>query len=704
MLFINRPGVSPNIAFKNSALAQESLSTSSLGHSHHPGRQEGLRGKFSLGRLRSNSSTLDIPNDPAACPPLPAVASPSPRVSYDTTNSSSLDVTGFFVDRHIDKEFHPYASPELVSYSLEPPKVLRKDSNSTIVEVPPFFAKPLTISAPAPETSKRRTSHVHGKDISSPVSVSPDTPSHPQPDESLPHAIPGWTERNLKPGFSLISLEEARAQRRGTTLLSLNTRACEALSSGDSSTTTAPETPPSLSSDASYSESVAARARGRSISAGTKARNVLSSLVRQPERRGSESGFATGLEVSAVKDANAPVITSKNLKHKKSGFMRLFGNAKVNEKEPSLVPLPPSAPSLSQSEASILTSRHYPKPSSHRIPVPSLSPSLLEAASRLEGAYQPGTSDVIDVSWSSTTSPKHPLPHNISVSNGSSPLQTSPLQTSPRAASIKDVSLHQRAPPDVEDFPALKLRPVSTLFSAHFGDHIDVTKLGFADEQESIGPKETGDDTIVRRRENERLRLDSLASMSVSSSSASATSSQYNLSPLAPSFAGTALTTPVTGGTASPTDSGSTAGPTWSRDHDYVLVDERLNMDPQFVPPSLSPNASFSSHAVREKDAQAATAIKVLQEHLDNTNKMWQKRVCELENEVKSLKNELARMKLQKHNEGYEKCGDRLPPVPPLPSKPQQQKPFKNEGGAGRVMNRPRVKTGSSARFVNGQI
>ena len=266
------------------------------------------------------------------------------------------------------------------------------------------------------------------------------------------------------------------------------------------------------------------------------------------------------------------------------------------------------------------------------------------------------------------------------------------------------MSLHQRAPPDVEDFPALKLRPVSTLFSAHFGDHIDVTKLGFADEQESIGPKETGDDTIVRRRENERLRLDSLVSMSVSSSSASATSSQYNLSPLAPSFAGTALTTPVTGGTASPTDSGSTAGPTWSRDHDYVLVDERLNMDPQFVPPSLSPNASFSSHAVREKDAQAATAIKVLQEHLDNTNKMWQKRVCELENEVKSLKNELARMKLQKHNEGYEKCGDRLPPVPPLPSKPQQQKPFKNEGGAGRVMNRPRVKTGSSARFVNGQI
>jgi len=30
----------------------------------------------------------------------------------------------------------------------------------------------------------------------------------------------------------------------------------------------------------------------------------------------------------------------------------------------------------------------------------------------------------------------------------------------------------QSAPPDVSDFPALKLRPISTLFSAHFRDHI----------------------------------------------------------------------------------------------------------------------------------------------------------------------------------------------------------------------------------------
>ena len=540
-----------------------------------------------------------------------------------------------------------------------------------------------------PENSKRRVSQVQGKEISSPVT---DTPIQPQPDEPLPHAIPGWTERSLNPGFSLISLEEARAQRRGTTLLSLNTRTYEPLSTGNSSTTTAAETSLSLPSDASHSDSVAARARGRSVSAGAKARNVLSSLVKQPERKGSESGFATGFEPSTAKDATTTAV--KSLKHKKSGFMRLFSNAKAYEKEPT--PPPPSVPSLPQSEASTLTSKPIPKPSSHRIPVPRLSPSLLEAA-RFEDAYQPGASDVIDISWSSTTSPKRSLPHNLSISTGSSPLQLSPQVT-------KDESSLQPVPPDVNDCPSLKLRPISTLFSAHFGDHIDVTKLTF--DGESIEPKETRDEPVVRKRENEKFRLDSLASISVSSgpSSTSAASSRSNLSPLAPSFTSTIPTTPITGGIVSPTSGSSTAGPIWNPDHEYVLVDDRLNMDTQSIPPSLSSNASSSSIATKERDTQANTTIKVLQEHLDNTNKMWQKRVRELENEIKSLKNELAGVKLQKHNGGCEKCGNKIPPVPPLPSKSQQHQLLKNEGGVGRVMNRPRVKTGSSGRFVNGQM
>jgi len=83
---------------------------------------------------------------------------------------------------------------------------------------------------------------------------------------------------------------------------------------------------------------------------------------------------------------------------------------------------------------------------------------------------------------------------------------------------------------------------------------------------------------------------------------------------------------------------------------------------------------------------------------------MWQKRVRELESEVKSLKNELIGVKLQRHSGGCEKCGSRIPPVPPLPPKLQQQQLLKDEGGAGRVMNRPQVKTGSSGRFVNGQM
>ncbi|KAJ3564976.1 hypothetical protein NP233_g7935 [Leucocoprinus birnbaumii] len=703
------------------ALAQESLSTSSLGRPPHPGRQEGLRGKFSLGRLRSHSSTVDIPSSPdSSAARLPqnshsTIASPSPRPSCDTTASSTLDVqTGLhalFVDRRSDKGFHPYASPDVVSYSTEPPlkspirttlpypEAPRKDSNTTVVELS-SFAAPVKQSAPTPEALKRRLSHIQGKDISGPVSIlSPDSPTRPQFDEPLSvppttHNIPGWTERsNINPGFSLISLEEARAQRRTATLPQTH----ESTSSGDSSTTTAIET---STTDAGHLDLAAARARARSVSAGTKAKNALSSFVwQQPERRGSENGLVTGGQPSAARDANATPAAGKAIKHKKSGFMRLFSNGKANEKEPPPIPQPPSIPSLPQSEAPAFIPRHNPKLSSHRIPVPSLSPSLLEAAAQYNN-NQELTDLVIDVSPSrSTQSPKRAPPHALSIST------SSPLSASPRghfAGSSKYDGVPQSAPPNVGDFPALKLRPVSTLFSAHFGDHIDVTKLNF-DELEGIGPTETREAVLSARRQNERQRQDSLTSGSLSSgpSSASAASfidSQYNLSPIAPSFSGTALTTPTTGGIVSPTSS-STTGP-WIRDREHAGLNNsgRFSVDQQSAPPSLPTSANSASNAPQHvvRETEETSTIRVLQEHLDNTNKMWQKRVWDLESEVRALKNELAEVKLLSKS-SCEKCGGKgsgVPPVPPLPT-------LRPDGG---ILNRPRAKTGSSARFVNGQL
>ncbi|KXN83903.1 hypothetical protein AN958_00983 [Leucoagaricus sp. SymC.cos] len=621
------------------ALAQESLSTSSLGRSHHSGRQDAPRGKFPFGRPQSHSTNVDMPSSlDGSAIRLPSnehssVTPPSPRASCDTT-STTLDIQAglsAMSERRPAKGIHPYANPDLVSYS-EPPQPkspilvnppyqgpARKDSNTTVVEsLASIPTKSLTKSAPTLETAtlfKQRISHIQGKDISSPVSVlSPESPIRPQFDEPASalspgaNSIPGWTDRNIKPGFSLISLEEARAQRmRAASIQPPPSHSSS--SSGDSSTVTAVHNCAqdastalgSAFSDANRSELAAARARTRSISAGAKAKNTLQSFIRQPERRGSENG----LVASQTSSKEANTAPGKSLKHKKSGFMRLFGGGRVDEKDAPPVPQPPSVPSLPQqaeTTTSTLTPRYNPKLSSHRIPVPSLSPSLLEAI-----AQHGSQNHLSDLSTDSTSRPgvssKRTPPHSLSISTGSSPAQISPRGHF--AGTFNDSAAPQSAPPNVSDFPALKLRPVSTLFNADF--------------------------------------------------------------------------------------SGGNNGDN----------EPRFSVDQQSAPPAFLTSSNLgSSHHVVNDSGETTTTIKVLQEHLDNTNKMWQKRVWDLENEIRSLRNEVAELKMQESSKICDRCsaGDGSNGVPSIPLQQQLLKP---EGG---VINRPRARTGGSSRFVNGQL
>ncbi|KAF9455052.1 hypothetical protein P691DRAFT_754169 [Macrolepiota fuliginosa MF-IS2] len=742
------------------ALAQESLSTSSLGRPHHSGRSDGLRGKFSFGRLRSPSSNVDIPSSPdqsairlPSINPVPTTPT-SPRASYDTT-SSALDVQplpGYNNTRSkerrgslpfSDEDIHPYANPDLVilyTPTEPPPKsplratlhsgVHRNDSNITVSENPVLTSHPDsgTKSTLAPEmptsASKRRVPHIQSKGISPPVTVHnpPDSPGHQQSDicqEPVPplptkaNVIPGWTDRTINPGFSLISLEEARAQRTRTAPTypppssdSTSSEETSATTSFHNATQDTATTLASTFSDLSHSHATnvsiatAARSRARSISTGAKAKNALHSFVapRQPERRGSENGLVTGQATN--KDAGG----GKTLKHKKSGFMRLFGNGgKSNDRD---IP-PPPVPVLPEGHGPPIP-RHNPKLSSHRIPVPSLSPSLLDAVAQHEG-------DSWSESGKLTLNPKRTPPPPLSINIGSSSPSASTFTDPPPRGSFLNASAFDRinspqsAPPHISDFPTLKLRPVSTLFSAHFGEHIDPTKLNF----DEVGPNETREQA-VRRQGNERTRLDSFASgMSSGPSSASATSfadSHFNSSPIASSYAsasGTALTTPTTAASLmSPI--GPIATP-WGRDRDYgasVGTGGRFSVDQHSAASSLNTNPNGTGLYVVRENSEATTAIKVLQEHLDNTNKMWQKRVWDLESQIRELKNEVADLK-KIRNEGEktfcETCGERSAEVGGAQSSQPQQRSMGHKSG-GSVMSRPRARTGSSARFVNGQL
>ncbi|KAF5311853.1 hypothetical protein D9619_003138 [Psilocybe cf. subviscida] len=477
------------------ALAQESLSATSLGRVSTAPLKETIRSKFSRSRPPPDISTGSQPNPSISSAHGQYPPSPTFDTSFQAGSNFSQSYKNLASSEHA--HMHPYANPDLVvSYAEEQSprsnslsKFANSRNDSSVTVTGTFSMDSITKSSTTltPDSSvhsfrKQRASSILSKTaISSPVPVV--NPHHAVESTALDNnenltgspppnvsSIAGWTERNAAPAFSLISLEEARAKR----LRNAASQQSISISSSSRTSNLSGSAPPT---DTDFSRTLQeagasladdqTRARGRSMSAGAKARNAISTIVPRLDRRDSEPATA-GLPPQPANGAQG-----KTLKHKKSGFMRLFNGNKSHEKSDDE---PPPVPVLPESDKYQAPQR-TPRSVIQRIPVPSLSPSLYEVASSTSSSLPDSPSRKLDM----PTSPKRAPPPALSIntlSNGTSRASTSAVadrdglahSLRPWASGLQQQP--QSAPANMHEFPALRLRPVSTLFSAHFGDHI----------------------------------------------------------------------------------------------------------------------------------------------------------------------------------------------------------------------------------------
>ncbi|KAJ4485983.1 hypothetical protein J3R30DRAFT_1434413 [Lentinula aciculospora] len=424
-------------------LAQASLSSTSL----VPG---GSRPPFSSAGVRpmSPSSAHFSPSSPRS----PVFTGNVVEGNTTTRSSGSGESEPRPSFAYSVEDTHPYArsnasaplehNPRSLSKKIDFPNIPRSETASTLTS---SNASNTSMNRQAQDSLAAHPSHqpipqsprlqAFGREISSPVSFRSTAHTGDRADLLPPRTgdISGWTERAASPSFNLISLEEARAQR-SRSITSQNT-----IITLSSSALTEDR-----QNEQNSGHSVTSRARARSISAGARAKQALTNIVGntppKPERRGSEPAIV----VNSVSDG-------KSLKHKKSGLMRLFNGGR-DEKTP-----PPPVPSLSEGFAAFNAQQtSVPKGIKvNRVPPPQVSPSMFEKPQFVE--------DIQPLSPRLTSSPKRtPPPLNIVGSNHITGTLRPPFHG--------DVA--QSAPANVTEFPSLKLRPISTVFSAHFGDHI----------------------------------------------------------------------------------------------------------------------------------------------------------------------------------------------------------------------------------------
>ncbi|KAK0208144.1 hypothetical protein DFS33DRAFT_416228 [Desarmillaria ectypa] len=441
-----------------SVLTHSSASSTSLASP-----QSGSRAPFSISRVRSHSPSL------AQSPLLLPTSSRSPPESYissihdvgplDTNSSRVRSNSSRPSYSSTEDDPHPYSNPNHARSASEQsydtsdvlphlafPAVPRSNSYATVTEAQygKVFSRPETPQSemPVPPVPHSPRS-IQGKESSSPVTtIRPADISLP----SDPSNLPGWTDRGA--AFGLISLEEARAQRSRTII-------AQAAASTASSTDPAFHFPTNENINGnSPTSGVASRARARSISAGARAKQAFNNIVNgtpvKVERHDSEPAVVLHSTNSAGFSPGG-----KGLKHKKSGFMRLFNGGKESP--------PPPVPSLSDGYAAFnaqQSTQKSVKAPVHRIPVPTLSPSL--------------TGDDPMKTWYSTK--RTHLPLSIKTSSSAAIGRPTPSSAAgphfPERLGVPNDLMPQSAPANVTEFPALKLRPISTMFSAQFGDHL----------------------------------------------------------------------------------------------------------------------------------------------------------------------------------------------------------------------------------------
>ncbi|EAU92680.2 hypothetical protein CC1G_01725 [Coprinopsis cinerea okayama7 len=474
------------------ALAQESLSATSLS-SRVSGAavtaKDGLLGKFSsLARPRAPPyQAFSTPSSPDQPSPIHSALNRSQTSTnhHDNRPGTTYDPEPTrFTSYPVDAPIHPYANPDLVvtcdgeptapgSPTLDNHPLARGSSSATVKEsfTP---AEPQRRDSQADGPRPRRST-VHGKGISSPIAVQgsalpANISSHivtPAPDGTVSGSLHGWTERVIPPSFSLISLEEARAQQARNSVLP------NELSRTTTVNTVSHAMPQFVHDESTNGAPLApTRSRGRTTSAGAKAMNAIQSMVgtAKVDRRDSES---------AVPPQNVSQPGGKTLKHKKSGFMRLFNAGK--EKEPDVPPPVPSMPSSDLNGSS-------KKPSISRVPVPNFNSDSQGSPPFSQGfGHAPPSS--------------RPSPPTLQINTrgGLSDVERPPLSAVTPTGFDKpwlNGSQPQSAPADVTAFPALQLRPVSSLFTGF--EHI-------VPDFQSNANERTGSETPTSASPNEPI-------------------------------------------------------------------------------------------------------------------------------------------------------------------------------------------------------
>jgi hypothetical protein len=517
-----------------------SSNLSSPSPSSHPmirNKFMGTHGRPTTPSMISSISTTPSPNpSPSTEEFRYSTASPVPWVSAD---ARATFVASSLSSCPQEDDMHPYANPDLVitysENSPEPqaeqpfPTVSRSDSTITVTH--PLAASSsrsattMTLPSETPVSSypergpRARASTFQGKEISLPISFHKPplqvaegsaNPWNREPKLSLPPHLDANSlglPNSVVPTFTLISLEEARAQRSRSA--TTNATSSHSPSSVDFPSRVAPfPEPGGKVPGRPLSVLTTSPFRARSTSAGARAKATL---------HPSPASTAEGGDAASLSRQSSPSgsvgAQGKGLKHRKSGFLRMF-NAREKDKDKEKE-IPPPVPQLSDS----YVDRRHQSPvrqmsdnTADRIPAPQTrqAPNIPSTPSPDPGFSNASRSRDLEPDSSTTTrqpsvSPRRPLP-SLSI-NVSSPTPTAraPLSAVPSGSAHSNRmdpptrpgsgnNAPQSAPANVLDFPALKLRPVSTMFSAHFREHIVGTDSDA--DLDSHSPTSSGHGTI----------------------------------------------------------------------------------------------------------------------------------------------------------------------------------------------------------------
>ena len=714
------------------------MSSTSLGMQQQSHQSpHSLRDKLSLPRLRSRTPSnvgLNDVRSPSHASPVSRMATP-PHADVYRDDSSLLGRSSTSSGPQYEYS-HPYANPELARpvEDLPPPSpnqmsfgTIRADSNATLTDTTPsssvsqfrstttFSMTPGTsVTSMNPSLNESTSSRMGGKGmgISSPMPVdksalhpdalgklngytqSPITPSSAMSplarnrDTTITMgSITAWESGGVGGGgggsLKLISLEEAQAQARER---SRSHTAHPTISSPYGG----PSRPLVVETDLDPQR---VQGRARSTSAGGKGRGPLETP------RGPGDSPISG--------------PTRQVNRKKSGFMRLFnGKERVSPSSP-----PPPVPLYPTDAFAANTNSNPPPPpplqysrprqgSTHRVPVPSLSPSLLgeSTGSNGSGSGSPADSPPESSTGSSssaasggstsmreqqhqqqqqlsarrkvpdlsivTNPPSLGLtakaPYTAPLSAGSSsdlthhPHQHQHLTPTTAAGSARSAgsgSSPSSAPPSKTDFVGLSIRPMSTLFTR---------------ELKELAVPATAPDGAR-------------PSLEADTDIGTPTTATTAISPLSPDFPGMGAKSLAYGygGRSSDEKAGLHHGQYHPQYHVAIEQDDR--------------------------DRDQSSVIQALQEQILSTRRAWQRQIWELEGQVRDLKAEVEELRAAEGSSEYcMACGRGAV------GRPSHEGANGNGNGrtledlrkagvkVGGVVNRPRARTGVGSRFASG--